>query len=171
MARNVEIKARVDDLEQLHRRIKAIATSVPAFISQDDTFFTCATGRLKLREFEGGSGELIFYQRADSSGPKESFYVRTPIVDPASLRRALTLACGQIGRVRKQRTLYLTGRTRIHVDSVEGLGDFLELEVVLTDSESVDVGAREAERIMASLRITETNLLEGTYLDLLAAGR
>lgn len=113
MARNVEIKARVYALEQLHQRIKAIATSESTFISQDDTFFSCTTGRLKLREFEDGNGELIFYQRADSTGPKESFYVRTPSADPTSLRQALSLAYGQVGRAEKQRTLYLAGRTRI----------------------------------------------------------
>lgn len=168
MARNVEIKARVDDLAQLHQRIKAIATSAPTLIPQDDTFFKCATGRLKLREFEDGIGHLIFYQRADSTGPKESFYVLTPTAEPASLRQALTLAYGQIGRVKKQRTLYLTGRTRIHVDRVEGLGDFLELEVVLTEGESIEAGVHEAEQIVASLGIVKANLLEGAYLDLLA---
>lgn len=168
MARNVEIKAKVDDLGQLHRHIQGIATSGPTLIAQDDTFFTCDTGRLKLREFQDGSGELIFYQRADSTGPKASFYVRTPTPDPASLRRALTLAYGQIGRVRKQRTLYMTGRTRIHVDSVEGLGDFLELEVVLTESEPVEAGICEAEQIVASLGIAKSSLLEGAYLDLLS---
>jgi predicted adenylyl cyclase CyaB len=169
MARNVEIKARVDDLERLHRRIKVIATSAPALIFQDDTFFACATGRLKLREFEDGTGELIFYQRADGTGPKEAFYVRAPTSNPASLRQALTLAYSQIGRVKKQRTLYLTGRTRIHVDSVEGLGDFLELEVVLAENESAEAGTREAEQIAASLGIVKASLVEGAYLDLLAA--
>lgn len=169
MARNVEIKAKVDDLEQLHERIQAIATSAAAWIPQDDTFFTCAKGRLKLREFEDGSGELIFYQRANSTGPKESFYVRTPSPDPASLRQALSLAYGQVGRVRKQRTLYLAGRTRIHVDRVEGLGDFLELEVVLAEHEPVEAGVREAEQIVAALGIAEADLLEGAYLDLLDA--
>ena len=168
MPRNVEIKARVNDLERLHQRIRTITPSEPTLIHQDDTFFTCLTGRLKLREFGDGSGELIFYQRADRTGPKESFYIRTPTSDPASLRQILSLAHGQIGRVRKQRTLYLTGRTRIHVDRVEELGDFLELEVVLHDDEAIDAGVREEEQLASALGITARDLLQGAYLDLLA---
>lgn len=71
--------------------------------------------------------------RADTEGPKLSNYVRAATADPAALREALTRACGQIGRVREARWLLLSGQTRIHLDRVEGLGDFLELEVVLRD--------------------------------------
>ena len=70
MARNVEIKAKVDDIGQTLQRIKTIATSTSTTIFQTDTFFTCATGRLKLREFGDGSGELIFYRRADTAAPR-----------------------------------------------------------------------------------------------------
>jgi predicted adenylyl cyclase CyaB len=68
--------------------------------------------------------------------------------------------------VRKHRTLYLAGRTRVHVDRVEGLGDFLELEVVLDDGESVDAGTREAENLMATLGIEASDLVQGAYVDL-----
>ena len=85
-----------------------------------------------------------------------------------SLRQILSLAHGQIGRVRKQRTLYLTSRTRIHVDRVEGLGNFLELEVVLHDDEAIDAGVREAEQLASALGIAAGDLLQGAYLDLLA---
>ena len=75
MPRNIEIKARVDDLDALAARVAAIATSGPTAIAQDDTFFPCPAGRLKLRELADGTGQLIFYQRADEEGPKASFYV------------------------------------------------------------------------------------------------
>ena len=70
--------------------------------------------------------------------------------------------------MRKQRTLYLAGRTRIHVDRVEGLGDFVELEVVLGEGEAVDAGLREAHDLMARLGIAAPALVEGAYVDLLA---
>ena len=73
MARNVEIKARIASVESLLPLTAALANEGPIEIRQDDTFFRCATGRLKLRYFLNGTGELIFYRRANQSGPKESF--------------------------------------------------------------------------------------------------
>jgi adenylate cyclase len=169
MARNIEIKARVPDMPALVQRAAAVASEGPVSIAQDDTFFRCETGRLKLREFSASSGELIFYRRADERGPKESFYVRSPTASPATLREALALANGVIGRVRKQRTLFMAGRTRIHLDAVEGLGDFLELEVVLREGEDAAAGVAEAHGLMRTLGIEESLLVEGAYLDLLAA--
>jgi len=168
MARNVEIKARIEGVEALAPRAAAIASAGPIEIDQDDTFFRCESGRLKLRAFSNESGELIFYRRANQSGPKESFYLRSPTSEPNVLRESLTLAYGQVGRVRKHRTLYLVGRTRIHLDRVEGLGDFLELEVVLADGEDCDRGLGEAHALMEALAVKPSQLIEVAYVDLLA---
>jgi adenylate cyclase class IV len=170
VARNVEIKARIPSVDALRPLAAAIADRGPTPIAQDDTFFACAAGRLKLRDFGDGLGELIFYRRDDVAGPKTSSYVRTPTADPAGLREALSFAYGVVGRVRKARTLFLAGRTRIHLDEVEGLGAFLELEVVLGDDEPADDGVAEARRLMARLRVEPGWLVEGAYLDLLRAG-
>ncbi|MDR6604648.1 MULTISPECIES: class IV adenylate cyclase [Achromobacter] len=171
MARNVEIKAQVDSLAAIEPLAAALSGQEPVFIAQDDTFFTCTHGRLKLRAFADGTGELIFYQRADDTGPKESFYVISPTDSPSTLRDALTRAYGAIGRVKKQRTVFMAGRTRIHLDNVEGLGEFLELEVVLRDGESAEAGMEEARTLMQSLGVAPTQLLSGAYLDLLADRR
>src|SRR5262245_14797418 len=104
MPRNIEIKARVENLDLLTQQVTALATEGPVEINQDDTFFRCEAGRLKLRAFSATEGELIFYRRADRQGPKESFYVRTPTPDPEGIRQSLTLAYGQAGRVVKRRT-------------------------------------------------------------------
>lgn len=168
MARNVEIKARVASLAALEPLAAALSGAAPVGIAQDDTFFACANGRLKLRDFGDGTGELIFYRRADDTGPKESFYVISPTAAPDTLRETLALAYGVIGRVRKQRLLFMAGRTRIHLDRVEGLGEFLELEVVLRDGESVEAGMAEAHELLASLQVAPDQLLAGAYLDLLA---
>ena len=169
MARNIEIKARVADMDALTARTAAIADSGPVEIPQDDTFFRCDSGRLKLRVFDAGHGELIFYRRADQGGPKESFYVLSPTASPATLREALTLSNGQEGRVVKHRTLFLVGRTRVHLDRVQGLGDFMELEVVLADGDALEDGVREAHELMARLEIPADCLVEGAYHDLLRA--
>lgn len=169
MARNIEIKARIASIEALTRLAAEVADQGPFEIRQDDTFFTCPAGRLKLRAFSADEGELIFYRRPDQQGPKESFYLRSPTAAPDSLREALTLAYGQAGRVRKYRTLFLAGRTRIHLDRVDELGCFLELEVVLEDDEPAEGGVREAHELMVRLGIGQSQLIEGAYVELLAA--
>lgn len=169
VARNIEIKARVTDLAAVAARAAEVADEGPVEIRQDDTFFACERGRLKLRAFSAQEGELIFYRRTDQRGPKQSFYIRTPTSSPDSLREALTLAYGEAGRVRKRRTLFMAGRTRIHLDQVEGLGDFLELEVVLREHEPLDAGVREAEDLMARLQVQPSQLVDRAYVDLLAA--
>ncbi len=98
MARNIEIKAQVNDLNVVTLRAAEMADGTSMRIEQDDTFFRCDKGRIKLRCFSEVSGELIFYQRPDDGGPKESFYIRAPTTDPVGLRDALTLAYGQVGR-------------------------------------------------------------------------
>jgi len=168
MARNIEIKARIESIEATAARAAALADQGPIEIRQDDTFFTCDRGRLKLRAFSADAGELIFYRRPDQAGPKESFFVISPTASPDSLRDALSLAYGQAGRVRKHRTLYLVGRTRVHLDRVEGLGHFLELEVVLSDGDRSDPAVEEAHDLMAALGISPAQLIEGAYVDLLA---
>ena len=168
MPRNIEIKARLLDPGATVAKVASLASEGPTVIEQDDTFFACSGGRLKLRAFPGGTGELIFYRRADQAGPKESFYVRSPTASPDSLREALTLAHGEAGRVRKKRQLFLIGRTRVHLDDVEQLGHFLELEVVLADGEAAEDGMREAHALMASLGIAPAQLVEQAYVDLLA---
>ncbi len=174
MPRNIEIKARIASVEALRPRAEALAGAPAELIVQDDTFFQVPQGRLKLREFADGCGELIHYHRADSTEAKASDYVRVPTPDPAALRLALARACGLQGRVHKQRWLCLVGATRIHLDRVSGLGDFMELEVVLQDGQSDADGQALAESLMQQLGLAEPHhpveRLAGSYLDLLAAG-
>jgi predicted adenylyl cyclase CyaB len=167
MARNIEIKARIESIEALALRAAALADDGPIEIMQDDTFFRCDAGRLKLRALGDGSGELIFYRRADEHGPKESFYVRSPTAAPDDLRQALGLAYGEVGRVRKHRTLFLIGRTRIHLDLVQGLGSFLELEVVLAEDEPAEMGVHEAHTLMNRLGVDPGDLIDQAYVDLI----
>jgi len=168
MARNIEIKARIASVEAVLARATSIADGAPVVIDQDDTFFAVAHGRLKLRRFADGSAELIQYHRDDSADAKASDYVRVPVADADALAEALTRACGTRGRVRKRRLLLMAGQTRMHLDRVDGLGDFLELEVVLRDGQSDADGTAVAERLMTALAIAPEDRLAGAYLDLAA---
>lgn len=168
MPRNIEIKAAIESVQSLIPKVTALASSGPTELDQDDTFFRCDHGRLKLRTFSATHGELIFYRRPVQQGPKESIYELSPTSTPDTLRQLLTLAYGQIGRVEKHRTVFLVGRTRVHLDRVKGLGDFLELEVVLQEQEGIKVGLSEAYALMDRLHVQLADLIDGAYIDLLA---
>jgi predicted adenylyl cyclase CyaB len=168
MARNVEIKARIQDLATIRQLVAEIANGEPEILLQVDTYFNVETGRLKLREFSNASAELIYYLRPDACGPTESHYRRISIPEPQTLCELLTGALGVCGTVRKRRLVYAVGRTRVHLDDVEGLGDFLELEVVLEAEEPTDVGVAEAKRLMRQFGVSEDALVSDAYVDLFA---
>jgi predicted adenylyl cyclase CyaB len=167
MARNVEIKAAVQSTKDFLERVKKLTDSLPEILEQDDTFFNCDNGRLKLRDFLNGTGELLFYNRSNAEGPKTCDYEMVPIEAVDSIRRILNQAYGQSGRVRKHRMVYMVGRTRVHLDQVENLGTFMELEVVLNEGESEAVGQSEARELMAALGIDDSALIDRPYVDLL----
>ncbi len=167
--RNIEIKARVSDPATVRKRVAALADRGPETLRQEDLFFPCRDGRLKLRSFGDGRGELIHYRRSDQCSPEECDYVVTPCGDPATLGELLKRTLGVRRVVRKDRTVYHNGRTRIHLDTVEGLGDFLELEYVLADGQSPEDGVRETHRLMEILGIVREDLVGPAYIDLLPA--
>jgi predicted adenylyl cyclase CyaB len=167
MPANIEIKARVRDIAALHDRAAALSGSPPQVIPQEDTFFVVPRGRLKLRQLAPDFGQLVFYERPDREGPKRSDYYLAGTTEPQALKTALAAALGVRGVVRKVRHLYLAGQTRIHVDEVEGLGDFMELEVVLRDGQTDNEGQAIAEDLMRRLGIEPADLLERAYMDLL----
>uniref|UniRef100_A0ACB8FM04 Uncharacterized protein n=2 Tax=Sphaerodactylus townsendi TaxID=933632 RepID=A0ACB8FM04_9SAUR len=167
MPANVEIKARVQNLTQLMSNAERLSGSPGCVILQTDTFFSVPCGRLKLRDFRDGRGQLIFYDRPDAHGPKLSHYAISPTEDPTGLAAVLSQALGVKGVVKKHRRLYMVGQTRVHVDRVEGLGDFMELEVVLEEQQRPEDGERLARQLMAELGVSQEDLLTGAYLDLL----
>ena len=147
----------------------ASAAKIPTVLQQHDTFFPCTNGRLKLRELSAAKGELIFYRRPDTASPRQSDYSIYPTNSPASLRALLTAAFGVGTVVVKTRLLYLVGETRIHLDSVVGLGSFVELEVVLAPDQSAEEGHRVARELMLALEIDQADLIDCAYADLLDA--
>lgn len=167
MATNIEIKARIEDMEALRARAARLSDTPVETLFQDDTFFVVPKGRLKLRVLAPDRGELIYYERADSLGPKPSDYFITTTADPQTLRTVLAAALGIRGTVRKRRWLYIAGHTRIHLDQVDGLGAFMELEVVLDSGQTAADGTATALQLMQDLKIDERHLVKGAYIDLL----
>ncbi len=169
MPSNIEIKAYARDFNGIRRRAEALSDKPVEVLPQEDTFFNTPQGRLKLRVLSKSSGQLIYYTRPDQEGPKRSDYRISLTSEPENLKRVLELAYGIRGVVRKTRYLYLVGQTRVHLDDVEGLGQFMELEVVLREGQSDAEGQAIAEDLMASLGVEKNDLIEGAYMDLLEA--
>jgi predicted adenylyl cyclase CyaB len=176
MASNVEIKAQLPERDAVEAIAARLEDGGVEHLDQTDVYFRVPTGRLKLRIFAATlprgvapEAELIQYHRTDARDPEVSTYQRVPVADHSRLRSALAAALGERVVVHKRRTVYLVGRTRIHIDRVEGLGDFLELEVVLRENEDQSIGDAEARTLMQTLGVRSIHLIEASYADLLEA--
>jgi homotetrameric cytidine deaminase len=169
--RNVELKARDPDPARTLKRALALRADDRGEIRQRDTYFSKARGRLKLREQETGGSplwdELIEYSRADSTDARTSTYRRVPVADVAPLREALDAAYGTLGTVTKRRRVLLWEGVRIHLDEVEGLGSYLELEAVAEVGSDLNAEHDKIERLRAEFGIEEDDLVATSYSDLL----
>ena len=155
--RNLEIKARDADPRRSLELALELGAEDHGEIEQRDTYFGRAHGRLKLREQTPGETELIQYRRPDAAGPRVSDFRRVPVADADALREALDAALGTLVVVEKTRRLLVWEGVRIHLDEVEGLGSFVELE---------DPGEGERlEALRAKLDIEDP--IAGSYSDLL----
>ncbi len=176
--KNIEIKARCADLDTARRIALELGASLHADVLQVDTYFAVAHGRLKLRQstphpIPGSAtrapwASLIYYQRPDQRQPKTSDYEIVPVEDGESLRQILAHALGVRARVSKRREVFLLGNTRIHLDEVEGLGTFIEFEVVLDGNSSEEAGVKRTVELMEAFSIREADLVSGSYVDLVS---
>jgi len=165
--RNIEIKARDADPESSLERALALGAEDRGELAQRDTYFAGTRGRLKLREQTPGDAELIQYRRPDEAGPRTSEYRIVPTPDATTLREALDAALGTLVVVEKRRRLLLWEGVRIHLDEVEGLGSFLELEAVAAPGSDLEPERAKVARLREVLRIEDDALVAVGYADLL----
>jgi homotetrameric cytidine deaminase len=179
--RNIEFKARDAQPARTLELALALGAEDRGELAQRDTYFARARGRLKLREQgapaggaaepsaagDSGEAELIQYRRADAPDARESEYRRVPAADPAGLRDALDAALGTLVVVEKRRRLLLHENFRIHLDEVDGLGTFVELEAVAAPGADLTAEREKVERLRAQLEIPDDALVAQSYSDLL----
>jgi predicted adenylyl cyclase CyaB len=165
--RNLEFKTHLEDPNAALARARALGFELWGDLRQTDTYFNVPTGRLKLRETAGLQAELIAYARDESATDRPSNYqiARTP--DPAPLLDVLTRALGVIAVVRKRRTLVTLDTTRLHLDNVEQLGSFLEIEVIVGEDEAA--AKQRFDSLLAGLGYTPEDGIRASYLDLFLA--
>lgn len=166
--RLVELKARCEDLERA-RAIVAAGEHVGTY-RQTDAYFALGERRLKLRETEGRRGALlIYYERRDDAGLKESEVLLTDLPDPEPVKEMLTRVLGIQVVVRKRREIYRQGGVQVHLDEVDGLGRFLEFELAVEDSpEGIQAGRTKLAAMRATFGIPDEDLVASSYSDLLA---
>lgn len=165
--RNIETKARVEDISRVRQLALEIGAQFQKVQKDTDIYFHATHGRLKLRVTEGRQdGSLIAYDRADEPDSKVSDYILIDITDPDGLREALARSVGILVTVRKTRELLMYGDTRIHLDVVEGLGDFVELETVL-GAQTIDAARAEHQYLLSRLELVQAELVAVSYSDLL----
>ncbi|XP_071516069.1 uncharacterized protein [Panulirus ornatus] len=170
MPLNVEIKAVVRDLARLHKCASKLSNNSGEVLHQEDIFFNSPQGRLKLRVIKDEKEELIYYERPDKEGPKVAIMLKVhgKIGElSGDMSRLLSRCLGVKGTVKKTRTLYMVDQTRIHFDSVVGLGDFMELEVLLRDDQTVEDGEEIASDLQQKLGVEKEDLLSEAYMDMI----
>jgi homotetrameric cytidine deaminase len=168
---NVELKARDPDPGATVARCLALGAEDRGVLAQNDTYFAGRRGRLKLRDEGEDGSRLIAYRRPDATEPAQSAYVLAPASAPEALREALDAALGTVVTVVKRRRLFIWEDVRIHLDEVEGLGSFLELEALVGSGEG-DLAAARAKvaRLRTELAIEDRALVSVGYADMLLDG-
>jgi predicted adenylyl cyclase CyaB len=161
--RNIELKARLVDLDTARKVAAVIATKRLGPQHQVDTYFHCLHGRLKLRQIDGLRAELIWYSRADEKDPKPSDYQLVPLSNPETLKAALAGALGVRTVVEKRREIFLYHCVRIHLDDVVGLGYFLELEAVLGGEVDEAAGRALIDSLQRHFALSSADLLASSY--------
>jgi adenylate cyclase class 2 len=163
--RNVECKARDPDPARSLRACEALGAEDRGEILQRDTYFEVRHGGLKLREERPGKPHLIQFERAREAQQRESRYRIVEIDDARVLRAALTAALGTRGEVVKRRRLFLWRGVRIHLDEVERLGTFIELEAVAPADSDLTDEHRLVVELRAALDITDERLVALGYAE------
>ena len=164
---NIEIKARCDRQDDIREYLRAHNAEFKGTDHQIDTYFKVNNGRLKLRE-GNIENQLIHYERANQEGPKQSQVTLYAAKPGSSLKEVLTKALGVLTTVDKQREIYFIENVKFHVDTVQGLGTFMEIEAIDEDgSIGKEKLQEQCQRYMHELGIREEDLMSNSYSDML----
>lgn len=165
LCQNLELKAKAPEPARVAAALQRLGARDEGVLVQRDTYFHVPHGRLKLREIEGSASLLIAYDRPEDQAQRFSRFRITEVADVPGLIAVLTQALGLRGVVAKRRHLYLWQDSRIHLDEVEGLGSFLEFEVLSQGDTCSDWDRMEA--LMTTFGLRDADAIQASYSDLL----
>ncbi|MDO8638598.1 MAG: class IV adenylate cyclase [Candidatus Daviesbacteria bacterium] len=164
---NIELKVILDNFDQTINLLQKSGAKHQGILHQIDTYYQCNTGRLKIREINNQSQELIFYQRPDAILSKISQYqiIRITSKQIKIIKHLLHTILGEKVIVGKERDLWLYQNTRIHLDNVYGLGCFLELETVI--KKDITEAREEHLKVIKLLDLQRLPKIDRSYSDIL----
>lgn len=164
---NVEIKAKCNDASFIRNYLLTSGADFKGIDEQTDTYFNVPNGRLKLRE-GNIENNLIFYERTNQAGPKNSHFQLVKIEDAEGLKEALTKSNGIKVVVKKKREIYFINNVKFHIDEVPGLGSFTEIEA---GNKTADLSMEELKKqcdfYLKEFEIKQEDLIEVSYSDML----
>lgn len=167
MAQNVEIKVEVADVARLRAAVEQIGAHWSATQEQVDRYYALARDeRLKLRTIDGHQAQLIRYRRPETASARTSTYEITPVRDEGA-RRCLVPKGPPLVIVSKRREIWLRDNVRFHLDAVEGLSTFLELEAVVDATHDETTCRVQIDEIVHALGLDPTTFIRASYADLL----
>ena len=164
---NVEIKARCSSPELIRRVLGERKAIFRGIDRQIDTYFNVSQGRLKLREGDI-EHSLVHYDREDEAGPRKSIVTLYRTVANSALKEVLTNSLGVLVVVEKRREIYFIDNIKFHIDTVEQLGTFVEIEAIDSDGTiGQEALKRQCEEFMKLFGIRSVELIHNSYSDMI----
>lgn len=164
---NIELKARTDRQAQIRAWLIGQDADFRGTDFQTDTYFKVPNGRLKLRS-GNVENNLIHYQRSDQPEARASEVALAPVADGPALKNALARALGILVEVRKKREIYFMDNVKIHLDELDGLGHFVEIEAIAQKPEhSRAYLLEQCQHYSAVFQITPADIQAESYSDML----
>jgi len=164
---SIEIKARCADPQKIRDILQERSADFRGVDHQIDTYFKVNHGRLKLREGEI-ENYLVYYERENQAGPKQSDVSLFPSTPNSSLKEILTKALGVLIVVEKRREIYFIENVKFHIDTVKNLGSFMEVEAIDVDgSLGKATLLAQCQSFLGLCKILPEDLIVGSYSDLL----
>ena len=164
--KNIEIKARYTKTVRIHETLKTIEAEFSRTEIQTDTYYNVENGRLKIREIVSGPSQLVHYFRENKAGPRPSWYEIVRLREVKKVKARLLKEHGLLGIVKKKREIWIWENVRIHLDEVDGLGGFIELEAIVDRKEDVKGDEARVRWLMEKIVIKEKDLIAVSYIDM-----
>lgn len=164
---NLEIKAKCFHPQKVEAFLLSANARFVGTDHQTDVYFNCPNGRLKLRK-GNIENNLIFYDRPNQKGPKQSNFQLTPVADAEAMQQLLTAAFGVKVLVEKKRRIYYINNVKVHLDELTGLGNFVEIEAgnLIDPSKTIDELTEQCTMLMEAFGIEQQHLIDKSYSDM-----